>query len=83
MKKNDLTPQELSEAVYRAVLSGDVKLKKALERWLVIEIADKEISDQRMAIMIDDIDEKRNYKHELLDYFVYLIEDKTNAYQVA
>lgn len=82
MKKNDLTPQELSEAVYRAVLTGDAKLKKALERWLVIEVADTEISDEQMKIMLDDIAEKREYKHGLLDYFVYLVEDNPNTQQL-
>lgn len=79
MKKNSLTPQELSEAVYRTVLSGDAKLNKALERWLVIDVADTEISDEKMAIMLDDIAEKQKYKHGLLDYFVYLIEDNPNT----
>ena len=79
MKKNGLTPQELSETVYHAVLTGDAKLKKALERWLVIEVADTEISDERMKIMLDDIAEKREYKHGLLDYFVYLVEDNPNT----
>lgn len=79
MKKNGLSPRELSEAVYRAVLSGDAKLNKPLERWLVIEVDDTKISDERMAVMLGDIDEKRNYKHGLLDYFVYLIEDNPNT----
>lgn len=79
MKKNDLTPQELSEAVYRAVLTGNAKLKKAMERWLVIEVADTEISDEQMKIMLDDIAEKREYKHGLLDYFIYLVEDNPNT----
>ena len=35
-----------------------------------------------MAIMLDDIDEKRKYKHGLLDYFVYLIEDNPNTQQL-
>ena len=82
MKKNGLSPRELSEAVYRAVLTGDTKLNKALERWLVIEVADTGISRERMAIMLDDIAEKRKYKHGLLDYFVYLIEDNPNTQQL-
>ena len=82
MKKNGLSPQELSNAVYRAVLSGDAKLNKALERWLVIDVADTEISDERMSIMLDDIAEKRKYKHGLLDYFVYLIEDNPETQQL-
>lgn len=79
MKKNDLTPGELSETVYRAVLTGNAKLNKALERWLVLEISDTQISDEKMKIMLDDISEKRNYKHGLLDYFIYLIEDNPNT----
>lgn len=79
LKKNDITPQELSEAVYRSILLGNVKLKKALERWLVIDVADTEISDERMKSMLDDIEEKRKYKHALLDYFVYLIEDNPDT----
>lgn len=79
MKKNALTPQELSETVYRAVLTGNAKLNKALERWLVIDVADTEISDEKMKIMLDDIEEKRKYKHGLLDYFVYLVEDNPNT----
>lgn len=79
MKKNGLTPGELSEAVYRAVLTGNAKLNKALERWLVLEISDTQISDEKMKIMLDDISEKRKYKHSLLDYFIYLIEDNPNT----
>ena len=79
MKKNGLTPGELSETVYRAVLTGNAKLNKALERWLVLEISDTQISDEKMKIMLDDISEKRNYKHGLLDYFIYLIEDNPNT----
>lgn len=82
MNTNGLTPHELSETVYRAVLSGDAKLNKALERWIVIEVTDNRISDEKMAIMMDDIAEKRKYKHGLLDYFVYLIEDNPNTQQL-
>ena len=40
---------------------------------------DTDISDERMTIMLDDINEKRKYKHSLLDYFVYLIEDNSDT----
>ncbi len=79
VKNNDITPQVLSETVYSAVLSEKVKLKKALERWLVIDVANTEISDDQMSMMLNDIKEKKDYKHGLLDYFVYLIEDNPNS----
>lgn len=79
LKKNGLSAQELSETVYRAILTGNAVLNKPLERWLVLDVADTEISDEKMAIMLDDISEKKKYKHGLLDYFVYLIEDNSNT----
>ena len=79
MNKNELSALELSDTVYRAVLTGTAKLNKALERWLVLDVADTEISDEKMAIMLDDISKKRSYKHGLLDYFVYLIDDNPNS----
>lgn len=79
MSKNDLSAKELSETVYAAVLTGKAKLNKPLERWLVLDVADTEISDEKMTVMLDDISEKRNYKHGLLDYFVYLISDNPTS----
>jgi len=73
-----LTPQILSETVYHAVLTGDAKLNKALERWLVIDVPDTEISDEKMKIMLKDIDDKKAYKHGLLDYLVYLIKNSAD-----
>lgn len=78
-KKNGITPRQLSEVVYHAVLADDVKLNKALERWLVIEVLDTYISDEKMKIMLDDIAEKKKYKHGLLSYFVYVVEDNSNS----
>lgn len=82
IKKNDLEPKDFSEAVYKAVLNGTAKLKKPLERWLVVDVDDTEISDERMQIMLSDIEEKKRYKHGLLDYFVFLIEDNVGSQQL-
>ena len=79
MKKNNITSDQLSETVYEAVLNGSVKLGKPLERWLVIDVKDTSISDERMDIMLNDIEEKKRYKHDLLDYFVYLLEDAPDS----
>jgi ATP-dependent DNA helicase RecQ len=61
------------------LVAGKLKLNKPLERWLVIEVADTEISDKQMQIMLENMEDKQKYKHELLDYFVYLIEDNPNT----
>lgn len=75
MKTNQITAENLSSLVYDSILKGKAKLKKPLERWLVIEVTSTVISDGQMKTMLDDIAEKKEYKHELLSYFVKLLED--------
>lgn len=48
----------------------------------MIDVADTDISDDRMDIMLNDIEDKKRYKHELLDYFVYLLDDNLNSQQL-
>ena len=73
MKANNITAEELSDIVYDSIIRGKAKLKKPLERWLVIEVTSTDISDEQMKIMLDDIAEKKEYNHELLNYFEKLL----------
>ncbi|MBR6863011.1 MAG: ATP-dependent DNA helicase RecQ [Acidaminococcaceae bacterium] len=75
MKKCGMTAKQLSEDVYSALVRGTAKAKKPLSRWLVLDIKAVDINDAAMALMLDKIEEKRKYKHDLLDYFVYTIEN--------
>lgn len=79
MKANNITAGELSDIVYDSIIRGKAKLKKPLERWLVIEVTSTKISDWQMKIMLDDIAEKKEYKHELLNYFVKLLDDNPDS----
>lgn len=58
MKANNITAGELSDIVYDSIIRGKAKLKKPLERWLVIEVTSTKISDWQMKIMLNDIAEK-------------------------
>ena len=79
LKKNNITAKELSERVYSDLVEGKAIANKPLSRWLVLNILETEIPEAKMNIMLDSIEEKRKYKHELLDYFVYLLEDNPNT----
>lgn len=46
-------------------MRGKVKLHKPLERWLVIDVKETDISEERMEAMLADIQAKKEYKHEL------------------
>ena len=38
-----------------------------------------EISNEKMSSIIDEINEKKKYKHQLLDYFTYILENNPNT----
>lgn len=76
LKKNeDLSPANLAQQVYQALVDGEAKTTKPLERWLVLDVKQPEIDEAAMQRILADIAEKKAYKHDLLSYFVKLLED--------
>lgn len=75
VKKTQLEVQFIIDKVYEAVVTKMAITKKPLDRRLVVEVLQEEISEEKMKSIIDEIDEKLKYKHELLDYLVYLINE--------
>ena len=79
MKKCSIEPKDLTKCVYKAYIDDKIELMKPLERWLIINVNSNEIDDESMSIILKDIEEKKKYKHELLDYLVYVIENNPNT----
>ena len=82
VKKCNIQPRHLAESVYQAIVDGNVKVKKPPTHWLVLNILENEIDDVHMQIMLKDIAEKRAYKHDLLNYLVYLLDEKLTSQQL-
>lgn len=81
LKKSGLTARELSDMVYAALVEGTATVKNGLERWLIIDRKQAELDDENLNIILADIKEKKKYKHELLDYFLYVLhENDQSAY---
>lgn len=79
VKKAKLAPKVLAQDVYQGFVDGKVEFSSPLERWIVINILASEISEQQMDGILNAIEEKKRYKHELLDYFVYVIKNVTES----
>ena len=79
LKKSGLTAPQLSEKVYSALVDGTATVKNGLERWLIIDRKQAELDEQNLAVILADIDEKKKYKHELLDYFLYVLQENENS----
>lgn len=79
IKTNNISAENLTYKVYDGVMRGKVKLRKPLERWLVIDVKETDISEEQMEVMLADIQAKKEYKHELLNYFVKILEDNRDS----
>ena len=75
LKKNDLTVSELLQIIYGGYVDEQFTMTKPLQKWLVIDVIENSISKITMESMLASIEEKKKYKHELLDYFVYLLNE--------
>ena len=79
VKKLSIAPAELANIVYADIISGKADTKKALERWLILNVSSTVIDEGVMQMMLAMIEEKKKYKHELLDYLVYVIENNLGS----
>lgn len=82
IKKNNIEPMELSSLVYEEIVEDRVKCSKPLERWLILDVKSIDIDDNTMQVMLSDIEEKKKYKHELLNYFVHVLETTSNTLEL-
>lgn len=75
VKKTRFDVQYIIDKVYEAVVNKLAVTKAPLDRRLVIEVFEKEISKEIMDNILSEINKKSKYKNELLDYLVYLIKE--------
>lgn len=81
VKKFSLVPDYLADKVYDALLNNNANFKNPLKRWLVINFLTSQLSIAQLKIITDDIEEKKSYKHALLNSFVEMLEHvDTDAY---
>ena len=78
-KAPDLSAEKLAEMVYGALADGKVKVKNSLERWLIIERNKAELDDADLVIILDDIAKKKEYKNNMLDYFLYVLHENEDS----
>lgn len=78
-KKINASIKAIVDKVYECLISGDVSTSKPLDRRLIIHVLEAEISDEKMKEIMKNIQEKSEYKHGLLDYLVFLIDEDPSS----
>lgn len=79
VKKSKVDVKTIVYKVYESVVKGVAITTKPLDRRLIVDVIEQEISEAKMQDIQSAIDEKRKYKHGLLDYLVFLIADNTSS----
>lgn len=79
VKKSKVDVKTIVNKVYESVVKGLATTTKPLDRRLIVDVIEQEISEAKMQDIQSAIDEKRKYKHGLLDYLVFLIADNTSS----
>jgi len=67
--------KKIVDLIYSAVINNEVKLVKGFDKCLIIETTYETIPNDKKADLKKYIEERRKYKHNLLDYFVYLLDE--------
>ena len=78
-KKCSVEPKHLAHDIYSAIVNGTAVTKKALERWIILKIHKVDIEETDMEQMLSCIEERKKYKHGLLDYFVFVLDNNSSS----
>jgi len=66
--------KEFFNITYKALVDDEATLSKNLDKCLIIEAKKQELDNQELLSINDEIKNKREYKHNLLDYLVYILD---------
>lgn len=71
----NVTCKAFFDVVYHALLAGTVTLAKKLDKCLIINANESELSEEQIDQIGKQTAQRKAYKHNLLDYLVYLFEN--------
>lgn len=75
----NLSCPDFFNITYKALVSGKATLAKNLDKCLIIEAKENQLSQEQFSEIEKESKEKRKYKHDLLDYLVYLLNNYENS----
>lgn len=80
-KKTGIPVDRLIALIYDALVHDRVQAKK-LDKCLVVEVIKGGISEEDWPQIEEQISEKRQYRHDLLDYFLFVLSNTTNSIEL-
>lgn len=81
MKKSGKRIDEIINLVYSAIVRNEASIVK-LDKSLVVDVIESELSNNDLDLIEYDIEIKKKYKYDLLDYFIYVINNSENSIEL-
>ena len=81
LNKTNYAPEELSDLVFESLLKGECKVTRSLAKCLIVEVLIDDLKPftQQIKKMVE---EKKKFKYDQLDYFVYTIDRTDNSIEL-
>lgn len=78
---SSLSCKDFFNITYKALVNNEATLTKNLDKCLIINAKEKELTKEQLENISNETARKREYKHNLLDYLVYLLDnfDSSNS----
>ena len=80
-KKTEIPVTKIVELVYDALIHDQVQARK-LDKRFVIEVMKERIDGFDLEQIISQTEVKRKYRHDLLDYFLFVLSNTSNSIQL-
>lgn len=76
------SPKQIVDLIFSSVANDEVKLVKNIDKCLIINPNYEQIPVEKKEDLQQYISERKQYKHNLLDYFVYLLDENSDSRQL-
>ncbi len=78
IQRNDFTASEIIEKIYTAYIEEEIEIEK-FDKCLIVKNLCEELTEDKLKLIQNDISVKQKNKHDLLNYFVFLLDNYTNS----
>lgn len=80
-KKSNMPVEKIVELVYSSIVNNEAIASK-LDKCLVVDVNKSTLSDTDLDAIEQDIELKKEYKHSLLDFFIFTLSNTNNSVEL-
>lgn len=82
VKKTKMPVNQIVKLIYTAVVNGNIQLSKPFNKCLIIENNFKTLNEEVINKIQEDINKKKAYKYDMLDYLKYILDNTESSTQL-